>query len=279
MLCKSVLPPLWVKRASRHASRQLLVSGGWWPFKSRMGVQEGSWLVTSCGVWLLAPWHKTLQRLLHACQPFQFALSTRAGTEADARALLGATEARPDATILSVDGVGAFDHISRQAMLQGLCTGANACVPFVRQFYAAPSRFVQAHEIFQPEGGEQGDPLMPAVFALGQHAALAEVQRHLRPDELLLAYLDDVFFITSPGQVFDLLSLHLHPHAHIWLHRGNELVGNARCRLVVLGVEVGGRWSRPRRGLPCCDLLCAAPMCTDGRVCFRQLFAPPLPRA
>ena len=29
------------------------------------------------------------------------------------------------------------------------------------------------------------DPLMPALFALGQHATLAEVQCHLRPDELL----------------------------------------------------------------------------------------------
>ena len=38
---------------------------------------------------------------------------------------------------------------------------------------------------------------------------------------------------------------------------------------------------RPRRvrHLPCCDLLCAAPVCTDDRVCFRQLLPPPLSRA
>ena len=37
--------------------------------------------------------------LQEACQPFQFALSTRAGTEALAHALQAATEADPDATI------------------------------------------------------------------------------------------------------------------------------------------------------------------------------------
>ena len=79
-------------------------------------------------------------RLLDVRQPFQIALSTLAGTEAVAHALLVATEARPDATtdatILSVDGVGAFDHISRrQAMLQALSNvpGANARAPFLRQ--------------------------------------------------------------------------------------------------------------------------------------------------
>ena len=32
------------------------------------------------------------------------------------------------------------------------------------------------HRIVQAEGGEQGDPLMPALFSLGQHPALQAVQ-------------------------------------------------------------------------------------------------------
>ena len=32
------------------------------------------------------------------------------------------------------------------------------------------------HEIDQGEGGEQGDAMMPLLFALGQHNALSEVQ-------------------------------------------------------------------------------------------------------
>ena len=48
------------------------------------------------------------------------------------------------------------------------------------------------HEIRQGEGGEQGDPLMPALFALDQHPALEAIQGTLQPSEILMAFLDDV---------------------------------------------------------------------------------------
>ena len=62
-----------------------------------------------------------------ACSPFQFALSTRSGAERVVRLLTAALELDPESTIVSVDGVGAFDTMSRQAMLQGLLRvpGAN----------------------------------------------------------------------------------------------------------------------------------------------------------
>ena len=139
--------------------------------------------------------------------------------------------------------------------------GANVCLPFVRQFYSDPSRFVwhdadgQAHLISQAEGGAQGDPLMPALFALGQHAALAEARRQLRPDECLLAYLDDIYVITSPERtrvVFDLLSLHLHRRAHIQLHRGKTRV--CKSGLEPPGIRELGSVTDPvwvgDRGLP-----------------------------
>ena len=53
-------------------------------------------------------------------------------------------------------------------------------LPLVRALYGTESRFVWRddegleHIITQGEGGEQGDPLMPALYALAQHAALAE---------------------------------------------------------------------------------------------------------
>ena len=70
-----------------------------------------------------------------------------------------------------------------------------AVTAFLFQFYASPLEFVwhdaagQPHTVTQAEGGEQGAPLMPASFALGQRAALAEVQARLAPSELLLAFL------------------------------------------------------------------------------------------
>ena len=81
--------------------------------------------------------------LQQACMPHQFGLSTRAGTEAVCRLLRAATEACPRATVLSVDAVGAFDHVSRAAMLGALHARPQLqpLLPFARQFYAAPSTY------------------------------------------------------------------------------------------------------------------------------------------
>ena len=53
-------------------------------------------------------------------------------------------------------------------------------------------------QITQAEGGEQGDPLMPALFSLGQKGALEAVQTNLEEGEGLYAFLDDVYAVSSP---------------------------------------------------------------------------------
>ena len=123
-----------------------------------------------------------------ATAPFQYALSTKSGCECVAHAVQALTDFDPDATLLSIDGIGAFDLISRNAMLQGLANveGGGRAVPFVSQFYASPSTYIwedefgETFEIQQGEGGEQGDPLMPALFSVGQHPVLVEVQSTLK---------------------------------------------------------------------------------------------------
>ena len=54
------------------------------------------------------------------CVPFQFALSTRAGTDCVGHAIRVATDANHEAIVLSIDGVGAYDHVHRSAMLSKL---------------------------------------------------------------------------------------------------------------------------------------------------------------
>ena len=73
-----------------------------------------------------------------ATAPFQFALSTRAGTECVLQAM---SDLDPVVTVLSVDGVGAFDLVSRTSMLRGLqgVEGGGSVLPFVRQFCGGPS--------------------------------------------------------------------------------------------------------------------------------------------
>ena len=129
-----------------------------------------------------------------ACAPFQYALSTRAGPEAVVRALRVATETDPRTTVLSIDGIGAYDHISRASMLDALRGHATleglrpfaAHLPWASQLlYVFYDEGGVGHDVWQGEGGEQGDPLMPGLYALGQHSALLSIHAQLLPTERL----------------------------------------------------------------------------------------------
>ena len=72
-----------------------------------------------------------------ATGPHQHALSTRAGCECVAHALQGLVEMDPDTTIVSDDGIGAYDLISRESMMTGFfrMERGGAALPFVQMFY------------------------------------------------------------------------------------------------------------------------------------------------
>ena len=53
----------------------------------------------------------------------------------------------------------------------------------------------------QGEGGEQGDALMPVLFAVGQHQALEAAHRQLQNSKCIFAILDDIYIVTSPERV------------------------------------------------------------------------------
>ena len=160
-----------------------------------------------------------------ATSPFQYALTTRSGCECIAHAVQALSDADPEATVLSVDGIGAFDLISRAAMLTALrdAPGCDKALPFVRQFYGRPSKcfweddYGMTHEILQGEGGEQGDPLMPALFALGQHGALVAAQSAMHPSAKLMAFQDDVYVVSNPPQV---AACYTHLERELWAHAG-----------------------------------------------------------
>ena len=81
--------------------------------------------------------------------------------------------------------------------------------------------------IAQGEGGEQGDPLMPLLFSLGQHAALAAVNARLQDGERLFAYL--IHVISSPCRVLEVhrvLQEELWAHARIRIHHGKTQLWN-----------------------------------------------------
>ena len=129
----------------------------------------------------------------------------RAGCECVAHALQGLTDLDQYATVTSVDGISAFDMISRQSMMEGLHQ-LETPSPFVRLFYGRQSQSCLSVMILRPtEGGEQGDAMMPLLFFLGQHRALQAVGEHLQ--EHLFAYLDNTFFVKSPFRVGQLYAV------------------------------------------------------------------------
>lgn len=180
---------------------------------------------------------KVVPEIEQACAPYQYALSTRAGTECVGHLFRAATDSDATATVLSIDGIGAFDHVRRSAMLRKLhqLDGAKAVLSFVRLSSAEPTKYVWTdaagidHFVAQGEGGEQGDPLMPLLFALGIHDAFHDVAQRLRPGEDICAFLGDVYVLCSPERVrsiYDQLSEALKRIAGIELHNGKTKVWN-----------------------------------------------------
>ena len=177
------------------------------------------------------------QQLDAACHPHQYALSTRTGAEALVHTLQAKTQADTHLTVLSVDISAAYDTVSREAMLSALreVPQASALMPFVRLWYARESVYVwaagsQAHRITQAEGGEQGDPLMPALFALAFAPALRDLHADLRPDEQALAFLDDAYILAPPHRVLELyqrFERHALHRAQLRLNPGKTRVWNS----------------------------------------------------
>ena len=88
----------------------------------------------------------------------------------------------PERNVISVDGVGAYVFIVRRVMLEDLfgMEIVDKILPFVKTFYGSPITYLREDEmdvilqIPQGEGGEQDEPLMSMLFALGQDRSLKE---------------------------------------------------------------------------------------------------------
>ena len=81
--------------------------------------------------------------------PFQHALPTKTGTECVTHIVQALTSEDPETIILSVDGIGAYDLISRNATFQGV---REKMILFICQFYG--SLILARCTTFTKEGAE-----------------------------------------------------------------------------------------------------------------------------
>ena len=133
--------------------------------------------------------------------------------------------ARHGLTVKSRDGVSTCDMISRKSMLNGLCQVEGTChvafrpdVPWSEYLWEDAEG--EVHSIAQGEGGEQGDPKMPLLCAVGQHQTLDIVSRSSREDETVCSPTSttSTFLCESDrvGQVYTVVKLYKPKHQHTW---------------------------------------------------------------
>ena len=128
-------------------------------------------------------------QFLRATAPYQFALQTRSGTEAVAHTLRYLAEKDPEMVVVSLDGVGAYDHMKRAAFVRKIADTPTleSLTPLVLALYGSESRFLwyddrgRGHTIRQAEGGEQGSPLMPALYSLASTTHWSRLIRSFSP--------------------------------------------------------------------------------------------------
>ena len=99
---------------------------------------EALFFVAFCRGWLCTLAQQFAAPSEAATHPHQYALSTRVGSEALVHSLQAAYDGDRSLTVLSVDGVGALDLFSRQAMLTALRDTPDANTIYTAIFFSAP---------------------------------------------------------------------------------------------------------------------------------------------
>ena len=124
---------------------------------------------------------------------FQYAFSATGGCECIIHIVQSLTDVDSNGTVVSIDGVGACDLISRNSMLRGLLRMENGdqILPFVRCFYGRPSTYlsedVRTHldDVGQsPGGGDRRLFASTAWSAIGhRHRRRFSTRQSCRPQQ------------------------------------------------------------------------------------------------
>ena len=99
------------------------------------------------------------QEVRDATSPYNCGLASHSGTEVVVHLIRALTEANPDLVLTKIDGIGAFDHVLRASMLEGLLRlpRAHRLLPYVRMHYGTRSRHVWIDDAALPHDIRQGE--------------------------------------------------------------------------------------------------------------------------
>ena len=112
-----------------------------------------------------------MEKVQAATAPFQYAMATKSGCECIPHALQGLTEIDPRATVMSIDGISAFDLISLQGLMD--LDGGSSALPFVALFYGTPSSYLWEDSCGRTHTIVQGDValLFRSTLSVGRSAS------------------------------------------------------------------------------------------------------------
>ena len=133
--------------------------------------------------------------------------------------------------------------------MKGLRETCPSMVPFCRLFYGEASTLFWededglSNEVIQQQGGEQGDPWMPALFSLAMHPGLVRASAALEDGEAILSFLDDTYIVAKRQNVrrlYDITTRAVEEEAHIRTNQGKTRAWGAGRRPAPPGIaELG----------------------------------------
>ena len=133
-------------------------------------------------------------------------MGVKGGVEAVPLAIRQLLERDPSKVVISFDARNAFNSLLRSKMLPALRKHAPGLSPMAEALYgqAAPLWFLTSKgviQLFSECGVMQGDPLAGLYFAIGLKDSLEHIADHLKQDEALFAFLDDIFLVVDLNRV------------------------------------------------------------------------------
>jgi hypothetical protein len=143
------------------------------------------------------------QDLSHFLRPTQLGVKEPGGTEKIVHMVR--REVQNGKAIMTLDLANAFNSISRETIREVLEDKFPSMLPYFTWAYKGNAALWYRGELLasSQEGVRQGDPLGPALFAVGMQGLLEQLKTEF-PQVNLFAYLDDV---TAAGEPEDLLAL------------------------------------------------------------------------